>query len=161
MLCCGCAENFPEVDGPTHSYMLSSPGCWAAYGELLAREYQDAAYWPLHRLTVDTYAVQHPGVDVHQARNSVGIHLSRLCLLFERGWPIERANGAMLAITAKKMSYPWLAPPENRGSLTVKHLLAARNPQQHLVAVEQWARAVWQAWAEHHATVREWLSLLR
>jgi Family of unknown function (DUF5946) len=141
--------------------MLSSPGCWAAYGEVLAREYQDRAYWPLHRLTVDTFAVQHPGVDTPQARNSVGIHLSRLLLILERDWPIERANDAMLSITAKKMHYPWLTPPASMGHFTVKQVLEARDATEHLNAVEQWAQSVWQAWAEHHATVREWLRELR
>jgi hypothetical protein len=137
--------------------MLSSPSCWAAYGQVLAREYQDPAYSPLNRLSVDAYAAQHPGVDVPQARNSVGIHLSRLHLILECGWPIERANDAMLVITGKKMPFPWLTPPANRGSLSVKHVLAAAGQQEHLKAVEQWARSVWQAWAEHHATVREWV----
>ena len=31
------------------------------YGEVLAREYSDPSYVSLHRLTADTYAVQHPG----------------------------------------------------------------------------------------------------
>lgn len=157
MRCCGCGAEFPQAEGPTHAYMLSSPGCWAAYGEVLAREYQDPAYFHLHRLTVDTYAVQHPGLDVPQARNSVGIHLSRLSLILERGWPIERANGAMPAITAKKKHYPCLAPPDPRGNLTVKQLLAASGPLAHESAVTEWAQSVWQAWAEHHATVRAWI----
>jgi hypothetical protein len=141
--------------------MLSSPGCWAAYGELLAREYQDAAYAPLHRLSVDAYAVQHPGVDGPQARNSVGIHLSRLCLILDRGWPINRANNAMLDITARKKSYPWLTPPAIRGSLSVKHVLATSEATGHGKAVEQWARSVWQAWAEYHATVRDLVGRLK
>jgi len=136
--------------------MLSSPGCWAAYGEVLAREYQDPAYMRLHRLAVDTYAVQHPGIDTQQARNSVGIHLARLLLFFERGWPINRVNDVMPQITAKKKHYPWLMPPEKRGALTVKHVLAARTPAEHEAAVEQWAQSVWQAWAAHHSTVRAW-----
>jgi hypothetical protein len=140
--------------------MLSSPGCWAAYGELLAREYQDQRYFRLHRLSVDAYAVQHPGVDCKQARNSVGIHLSRLALLLERGWPMERANDAMVTITAKKQFYPWLTPPVTRGAITVKHVLNASGPQEHEAAVTAWAQSVWQAWAEHHAIVREWLARL-
>ena len=138
--------------------MLSSPGCWATYGEVLAREYQDPAYMRFHRLTVDAYAVQHPGVDVSQARNSVGIHLSRLWLLFERGWPISRANDAMLTITAKKMHYPWLTPPVQRGALTVRHVLAAGSPAEHEAAVDEWAQSVWRAWEAHHATVRAWVA---
>ena len=32
--------------------MESSPACWAAYGEVLAREYSDPAYFQVHRLSV-------------------------------------------------------------------------------------------------------------
>jgi hypothetical protein len=155
--CCGCGAEFPEMEGPTHPYILSSPGCWQAYCEVLAREYQDRNYWPLHRLTVDTYAVQHPGVDNPQARNSVGIHLSRLCLMFDASWTIERVNGAMQGITARKMEYEWLAPPIHRGNLTVQHVLAARSATDHLASVEAWARSVWEVWAEYHVIAREWV----
>jgi len=164
--CYGCGGLFPEAPpsgttAPTHPYILSSPGCWQAYGELLAREYQDARYMRVHRLTVDAYAAQHPGVDTPQARNSVGIHLSRLLLLFERGWPIERANAAMLAITAKKRDYPWLPPPTQLGSVTVLHPLGATTPEEHAERVEEWARSVWDAWAEHHPSVRTWCEAIQ
>jgi len=157
MRCCGCNQEFPEANGPTHAYMLSSPGCWAAFGELLVREYSDPAYRRVHRLSVDAYALQHPGVDTPQSRNSVGVHFSRLSLLLGRGWPIERANDAMVAITAKKMDYPWLVPPASRGELSLKHVLLAEGPSDHCIAVEQWALSVWQAWTEYHPTVDGWL----
>jgi hypothetical protein len=64
----------------------------------------------------------------------------------------------MPQISAKKKHYPWLTPPENRGGLTLMHVLAARSPAEHEAAVEQWTRSVWQAWAAHHATVRQWLA---
>ncbi len=161
MRCCGCGADYPDISGPTHAYMLSSPGCWEAYGRVLAREYENPEYSRLHRLTVDAYAVQHPGVDGPQARNSVGIHLSRLCLMFDRGWRIERANDAMLAISAKKQHYPWLTPPGDRGTVTVRHVLAAENPSGHMTAVENWAKSAWQAWSAHHATVQAWVKELR
>jgi uncharacterized protein DUF5946 len=158
---CGCGFEAEKSDGPTHAYMLSTTGCWEAYGRLLAREYEDPSRWRVHRLSVDAYAVQHPGVDVPQARNSVGMHLSRLGLIFERGWALERANDAMLAITAKKFSYPWLTPPSEVAGVTVEDVLAAETGEAHMQAVEGWAQAVWQSWAEHHATVCEWLQQIR
>jgi hypothetical protein len=42
------------------------------YGEMLAREYGDPAYFRVHQLTVDTYAVQHPGPRERRAIQSVG-----------------------------------------------------------------------------------------
>jgi len=68
-----------KADGPAHAYMLSSPGCWAAYGELLAREYSDSAYRRLHRLSVDAYALQHPGIDTPQSPQLPWGSISRGC----------------------------------------------------------------------------------
>jgi len=157
MRCFGCGGDFREMDGPTHPYMLSSAGCWAAYGELLALEYEDRAYGVLNRLSVDTYAVQHPGIDSPQSRNSVGIHLSRLSLILELGWPVSKANDAMQIISAKKFRFPWLPPPASFGPLTVKNVLEADGAAEHTAAVQLWAKSVWQAWADHHLTVRGWL----
>ena len=37
--CFACCALVPDIDGPTHKYMLSAPGCWKLYGEILAKEY--------------------------------------------------------------------------------------------------------------------------
>jgi hypothetical protein len=152
--------------------MLSTAGCWAAYCEVLAREYRDSSYRLVNRLTVDAYAVQHPGEDMPQARNSVGVHLSRLALIFERGFPIEQANEAMVAITARDRDYPWLTPPrltparltparltppQSRGQMTLRDVMNATNPHEHHSAVERWAHSAWMAWSEHHSTVLSWV----
>ena len=70
--CLSCGGVFPDIDGPVHRYMKSSPGCWAVYGEVLAREYEDPYFFEVHRLTVDAYAVQHPGSTDRQSIQSVG-----------------------------------------------------------------------------------------
>ncbi len=161
MRCCGCGVEFGDASGPTHRYMLSSPGCWAAYGEVLAREYQDPAFFGLHRLTVDAYAVQHPGIDVSQARNSVGVHLSRLYLWVELGWTLTEIDAVMETISGKRRSYPWLTPPVTRVGFSVADVLAATTPDEHMERVQQWARSVWENWSPHHATVRAWNSALQ
>jgi len=48
--CPGCGALLPVENGPTHPYMRSSPACWARYGEVLAREFGDPAYFALHQL---------------------------------------------------------------------------------------------------------------
>ncbi len=91
--CVGCGAVFEDREGPTHRYLESSPGCWASYGEVLAREYSDfPAYGALHRLTVDTYAVQHPGRPSPQCIQSVALHLMSLCLVLEREIEPRRAT---------------------------------------------------------------------
>ena len=92
----------PAVEAPTHRYMESSPGCWAVYGEVLAREYSDPAFTGVHRHTVDAYAVQHPGKPSQQSIRSVGIHLVRLCLILERNFSDDAAARAMPVISSGK-----------------------------------------------------------
>lgn len=145
----------PDGSGATHAYLGASPECWALYGELLAREYGERAYPPLHVLTVDAYAVQHPGRPERRARQSVAVHLMRLCLVLERGADPVFAKRMMSRATGG--DYPWLEPPEPNGSITVRDPLGAEGADEHARQVERWARDVWEAWSVHHATVRRWL----
>jgi len=144
------------MDGPSHEYILSVPGCWAAYGEVLAREYSDLDLMKVHRLTVDAYAAQHPGVDIPAARRSVGIHLTRLFLLLERKWPMDKVNEAMPVINGFKNQCEWLGPPDMTGTHTVLDVLNASSNEEHESRVWAWAESVWQIWAPHHDAVRSW-----
>jgi hypothetical protein len=155
--CPGCGGTFPVMDGPTHRYMESSPGCWAAYGVVLAREYSDPACFEVHRLTVDAYAVQHPGRPLPQSIRSVGLHLVRLCLQLERGLPAEKANEAMVAAARAKHVFTWLEPPSSLGALTVADVVGLPTAAEHRQAVRAWAAAAWRAWSAHHGAVRRWL----
>lgn len=145
------------MEGPTHRYMESSPGCWAVFGEVLAREYSDPTYAEIHRLTVDSYAVQHPGKPSPQTIKSIGIHLIRLCLLVEQGLEMKDANAAMLAIGRAKGNFSWLEPPPSMGPITVREVCNAPDPATHKITVKLWAASTWEAWASHHATVRTWI----
>ncbi|MDQ3690420.1 MAG: nucleotidyltransferase family protein, partial [Chloroflexota bacterium] len=54
--CQGCGALFEPVrQDATHAYIGASPACWAAFGELLAREFGDPDFGWIHRHTVDTY----------------------------------------------------------------------------------------------------------
>src|ERR1700743_946623 len=155
--CPGCGAEFPEQEGPTHRYVEWRPACWTTYGEVLAREYSDPAYFQVHRLSVDSYAVQHPGHENPQAINSVAVHLIRLSLQLERQLTPEQANSAMVQATLNKGRYHWLEPPLSLGEVTVKEVWKAGNVEEHIAAVRSWAKSAWQAWSIHRATIREWM----
>ncbi|MCC6784950.1 MAG: hypothetical protein IT457_19030 [Planctomycetes bacterium] len=157
--CPGCSAVFESSDGPVHEYMESSPACWRAFGEVLAREYGSGEHFAVHRLTVDAYAVQHPGGDSRQAIQSVGVHLARLCMMLERSLSPERANAAMVRVSGIKARMVKLARPASLGAVTVADVLAARDAEEHVAAVRRWADAAWLAWSPHHATVRRWVDL--
>lgn len=155
--CPGCGGLFPETDGPTHRYMASSPGCWACFGDVLAREYGDLAYHRVHRLTVDAYAVQHPGRPSQQTIRSVALHLISLCAIFEQGVDLKRATKVIAHATRDRDRFVWLTPPASLGALTVADVEPARDPDEHARLVRAWAESAWNAWAPHHPTIRTWL----
>ena len=157
VICPGCGGMFADAKGPTHRYMESSPGCWAAYGIVLAREYSDPAFYEVHRITVDAYAAQHPGRPSPQSIRSVGLHLVRLCLLLELKLPAEKANDAMIAATKAKHTFTWLESPSFLGPLTVAAIGETLTAAEHKQAVRAWGLSVWQAWSPHHQTVYRWL----
>ncbi|MCB1057408.1 MAG: hypothetical protein KDD11_18060 [Acidobacteria bacterium] len=152
--CPGCGAHFPDVEGPVHRYMESSPGCWAAYGEVLEREYGAPAFFAAHPFTVDAYAVQHPGRPSKQANQSVTVHLMSLCLTLEHGLRLDRAPRAIQAIVESGQTFEWLTPPADPFPVTVADVRGARDLETHKVRVREWAESAWQAWSRHHETIR-------
>ena len=156
--CPGCGLELERRDGPTHAYIGASPECWALYGRLLAREYEDPAHFAVHGLTVDTYAAQHPGEPGRRQAQSVYVHLVALCLTLEHGVEGERAAELRRRALGRLGGgeAPWLEPPGALGGVTVHDVLTARNAAEHGTAVRRWAGAVWEAWRPHHERVRAW-----
>jgi hypothetical protein len=148
---------FPESDGPVHRYMESSPGCWAAFGEVLAREYSDFNYARMHRLTVDSYAVQHPGQPSPQSIQSVALHLISLSLVLQHAVPMHEATAVLQESGKFKANFIWLDSPPTRGGITVADVHAAKDPQQHAELVRAWAESAWKAWTPHHSTIQSWV----
>lgn len=159
--CFSCGARVPESDVAPPDHVHSSPGCWAVYGEVLAREYENPALMANHQLTVDAYALQHPG-DGHAeraARRSVYLHLIGLCAVLERELPPYRATRLIKKVAESGFEPQWFEPPVELGEVTVADVHDA-GPAEHLEAVERWARSVWQAWFPHHAEIRRRLEVL-
>jgi hypothetical protein len=160
--CIGCGALVPDVDGPTFRYPdAASPGCWAVFGEILAQEYGEFQYPAVHHLTVDAYAVQHPGRATPQTSQSVTVHLISLCLQLERGYSSDRAKVMMHRVIRNfKGEFAWLEPPASLGDITVLDVVQARDLAEHVERVEQWANCVWKAWAAHHDAIYRWIERL-
>ncbi len=139
--------------------MDSSPGCWAAFGEVLAREYSDVNYGLNHRLTVDAYALQHPGMQSPQSIQSIAVHLVSLYLIFECDMPIPDATKHMQKLVEHKANFFWLDPPDDLGQVTVRDMLDTNDAEAHVQTVKKWAESAWSAWAEHHDQIRQWAEL--
>ncbi len=155
--CPDCGAAFAPVDNVTHAYLGGSPACWAAFNDVMAREFQDANYFATHRFTVDAYTTQHPGDQSdRRAAQSVNIHLAALCALIEQGRDIAFIPRLLktLANNYKDLFEPLPPPAPDLYALTVKDVLRAENAQQHRKIAQDWAKAVWRAWEPHHHVAR-------
>ncbi len=154
--CCGCAALVPDIDGPIHPYIGASPGCWAIYGEVLAKEYGEYRHPFVHRLTVDAYAAQHPGMPSRQSIQSVAIHLISLFLIIERRFDFAKITEAIRRALKHRDRFVWLEPPASLGDITILDVQKARSLKEHIRRVQKWAESVWEAWAPHHAAIQGW-----
>lgn len=154
--CRGCGADVPAVpDGPTHAYLDASPGCWALYTAMLGREFS-AFDAEVHRLSVDAYAVQHPGEPSPRRIQSICVHLVALCLTFEHGWTVEDLRPLMGDMSKGRYFEPrWLDPVPEGYSLTILNLLDAETPDAYGEQVRRWSRGTWESWSDHHDQVRE------
>jgi hypothetical protein len=159
--CFGCGASVPKKNGPTHEYIGASAGCWELFGELLAKEYEEYNNPPAHRLTVDTYAAQHPGSPSKKSIQSVAIHLTGLHLMLDLNYEAHRATQLLNQAAESSQEYHWLEPPQSLGSLTILDVQDAENIKEHTDRVHIWAHTVWQAWQSHHEQIRAWTELLR
>lgn len=138
--------------------MLSSPACWAAFCAVLEREYSNPDLMGIHRLTVDAWAVQHPGDGSRRAIQSVGLHLARLLIQLESGYSGEKANSAMLRFAGRKAELPEL-PARLSYRMTVADVVESVEPDAHRSAVVEWANATWADWADQHDFIRTWAGI--
>lgn len=156
--CPGCGAQLAPCDGPVHPYMTSSPACHAQFSRILAAEYSSAALQATHRLSVDTFAVQHPGTNQSRRQiQSVGLHLARLCLQLDTARPPKQTNDIMLGLSRHKHTLIPLPSPA-RFTRTAADVAPHAGSPQHPEQVRLWAQAAWQDWAAHHAYIRSWIS---
>lgn len=145
-----------NMTGPKHAYIGSDAGCWDIFCSVLAKEYLEYnELWQTHGFTVDAYAAQHPGSPNRKEIQSVFMHLTRLYLQLEKGLRGSEANLAMKNIIKHKNEYVWLSPvPDFSGTVNVSNVAKAKDINEHKVIIEKWAWSVWNAWSEHHDTIK-------
>lgn len=158
--CPGCGGAFEAVTGPVHSYMESSPACWAAFGGILDAEYSNPRLMQVHRLSVDSFAVQHPGDGSRRAIQSVGLHLARLYIQLEHDASPDECNAFMLRAAARKAELPLLPAPA-AFETTTSDVAPLAGSGEHEDAVRMWALSAWQSYAHVHDFIEGWAERLR
>lgn len=155
--CCpGCGALLAEVNGPIHAYMDGSPACFMLFNQILAFEYSDRVLLPTHRLTVDTYAVQHPGkARTRQQIQSVGLHLARLGLQLASPMPPKETNDVMIGLGKHKRTLDYIEGPSHF-ELTIADVAEFAGTSRHSEKVIEWANSAWEAWSDHHDYILNW-----
>jgi len=153
MQCMWCKGDFDLGEGPVHEYMESTPGCWATYSKVLAVEYQNyKALHDVHRLTVDTYAAQHPGRPSRKSIQSTWGHLVALYFYLEKGFDGEQTRRQIERFVEFGPELVWLRPPDFTGAVNVSHVAGAVDDQDHLTRVKEWGQSVYASWCKSHAS---------
>jgi uncharacterized protein DUF5946 len=136
-------------------------GCRSLFDELLAREFGDYRFARLHRLMVDTYALQHPEQYMRSAK-SFAAHLTGMCAAMETDEPAVINQSVQQWLNGpKKIDRPADIPAGRRGNLTICYVHDTTEPDEYLRRIQEWARSTWAAWASHHALAREWIALAK
>jgi hypothetical protein len=140
-----------------HDYYNTSPECWSLYTEVLGAEYSNAyLFGQVHQLTVDTYSSQHAGG--RHPDKSVDVHLVGLFLMLERGVRPTDVPPFLQRLAANMQTWPHFPPPAHLGSMTVFDIALCESAEEHMKAVNQWSRIVWDCWSEHHAELSRFVS---
>ncbi|MBN1898895.1 MAG: hypothetical protein JW827_08970 [Spirochaetes bacterium] len=158
--CIGCHAEVPDINEPAHEYIGASPGCWAIYTSILKKQYGEYGYPELeHRLTVDTYAVQHPGKPSKKSIQSVAVHLISLYYILEKDFTGKMSIKTIQQALHNKDKYTWLEPPDPIGKTTILDVEKAKDLKEHKIIVKEWAIDVWKAWSAHHDIIKKWADL--
>ena len=132
-------------------------GCQSMMDELVALHFGDVSYFTVHRLFVDTYGLQHPDRYCVSFK-SLAAHLMHLCWSMEFG-----GTGAVPSEAIRRWleRHPHLEKPllpATRGRITIGDVAGTSSgPAEHRLAVEEWARDVWEAYGDLQPMARSWL----
>lgn len=134
--------------------------CRASFEAAIARDFADPDYFAVHRMLVDTYALQHPD-DYCASAKSLAAHLTGLCLILEEG--ASAATGATFLRDwldgTRALDKPAL--PTERGRTILADLAGIEAPSAWRHAVRRWAESTWDSYADLQPLARRWAAEAR
>ena len=80
-------------------------------------------------------------------------HIMRLCWMLEHGGSTAPGGSNprnRREFEAAYREFPFLAPPANRGRITVADVYCAKDAASFKQLVRDWAQSVWDGWSEYH-----------
>ena len=112
----------------------------------------------LHRLLVDTFAMQHPKRSCKSAK-SYAAHLTGLCcgVEYNGAQSIYAALQSWLNGPVEAIGISRPTEPDDRGALTIRYVYDAETQTELAVRMHKWAQEVWEAYASQHEIARNWI----
>lgn len=132
-----------------------SEACQERYEALLARDYEETAFFAVHGMLVDTYSLQHPDRYCRSAK-SLAVHLVRLGQVLDDGISAASPGTALRDWLDGPRPLEKPSLPEARGEITLGDVEAIAEPGPWREAVRAWAVSTWQAYAGLHPLARRW-----
>jgi hypothetical protein len=121
----------------------------AAYDEVYAYTMGRPEFILQH--VVDAFAVQTASADSKPI--GVVFGLVGLYLHVEKQFSGRQVQKAHMELGRRKREWPRVNLPEDRGSMTVADVLAASVGAERDLAIEDWCRSVWTAFAGNRTTI--------
>jgi hypothetical protein len=156
--CPGCGLTMPGGNTTAYDgYFNASNECWSLFTEVIEREFSNAVlFGQVHHLTVEAYAVQHPG-GAHPDK-SIDIHLAGLYLMIERNVAPSAVAPYMQKLAERVRDWPHFdAPDSNAWTQTIFDVAMA---DDHVAAVREWSAGVWEVWSAQRDLVAALLDAL-
>jgi hypothetical protein len=134
-------------------------GCNAVFQEVVGREFSQPELFQVHRLTVDSYSLQHPDQYMKSAKSAIA-HLTGMC------WAMESEDDPSVSLALSRFldGNPEFTRPEpmpaplKRGPISIRYIHSAPDSREHVRRVKEWARETWGAWTDHHEQARKWVA---
>ncbi|HSS21554.1 MAG TPA: DUF5946 family protein [Pyrinomonadaceae bacterium] len=138
--------------------VAGAAGCLKLFEEILAREFSDYRYGKLHRLTVDSYSLQHPDAYMRSGK-SFAAHLTGMYAGIESEDPLGLNQVVQKWLSANPKIEKPVHIPEERGLVTITYVYDAVDAEDHIKRVREWAEDVWRAWSAHHDLAKHFIEV--
>lgn len=110
------------------------------------------------RLIVDTFGMQHPNRSCKSAKSCTAHLTGRCCgAEYNGAQSVYSAIQRWLNGPAEAIGIARPTEPDERGSLSIRHVFDAETKAEIAARVDTWARVFWRAYASQHEIAGKWI----
>lgn len=112
----------------------------------------------IHQHIVDAYTAQQ--ANEHTKPIALFFALAGLYLFIEKRYAGKAVQRAHLQFCRRTKSYPSLAIPKEKGSMSIEEVLLTKPGTERDEKIKDWCRSVWETYREEHQKVIAYTELL-